>query len=1039
MSEEQQYYPQDEPDASADQYQVPQNESYHQEAVPEHDYHDYDVQVGYHHPDEPEAGGQGFEQGEEEQYHDSALGPDDQVHDAVDDLGHAAEADLAYEEQYQQQQQPHASSAPEPDAVVQGEPSYAPDPSLSQSGGEYPAPPPQQTQQDPPSVDSPGSVIPQAPQQIGQTASAPAPAGAPESGIPQVIVTSDSQQSAQQVQQSTPPVLVQDVAAAPAPASDPVQPQTQTQPAPQVIVVPTAAAPAPQPQPQPQQVFIQSPQPLIQQQPPMVFPHQTPIQTQPFATMQPGVPMIAGAYSAAGTVPMVVQADYTEQNVSTVWNNLSAALVGSPPPSASPVGGRGSGSTRTPRTSQTRIPAPLISAPGPAPGSSQRYSPPRQPASPPTPSRNSAFLQATPVTTPIAEHPEFELYESPQQEYQARPQILNTQHGRNDSLQTGEGSGGEHPPTPPPAHLKPRPPSIVFAGTSAAGYAANAHTLPMRYSPDRPTSNQAQGQVVYVEQPQPPHILRRANTASPPSTSGSGSASARPSYERRVQSFDDSGPVVVHTHSPSHSQHLSTSPSRRSSLHASVPVGGIVDGRVVEAQARASLAGTGAGAGADVDFGPDGRVHMHLTSGGVGVGAGMGGRQENAEMVRREASVVRREADVMRHEASDMARREVDMARREVDVARGEVNAVYRQGTDVYRQTQDTVRQGVEGFRTNSARAVSFVEEQRGALVQGLQQDVTRAVNVQNLASGAGSLVAGWVTGGGLHGGNGHNGNGGGGGMGNGGNGGGGGGGGGGGNPMTVEGHLSRASGLDTFIPYAGSLTKEVGGEKTVEKRLEPTLNNAKDALSKARLQAKINGWSLNVAIGAQVLLGALTTGIAAATTGKTTSVVTSILGGISTLAASYLAKARGSGEPENSSHLAKELENYVRDCEAFLLDHGHKRGEESERMKEFVEEYRRRFEILMGSNGDQVVDNVEEKRILDGMRSGGSSFVGGSGHASGMGRGRGSFDDGPMPPYGPHGNGNGGGMGTAGRRGGHSQNGSAGYGNGHAPRGSWV
>ena len=33
--------------------------------------------------------------------------------------------------------------------------------------------------------------------------------------------------------------------------------------------------------------------------------------------------------------------------------------------------------------------------------------------------------------------------------------------------------------------------------------------------------------------------------------------------------------------------------------------------------------------------------------------------------------------------------------------------------------------------------------------------------------------------------------------------------------------------------------------------------------------KAKITGWSLNIAIGAQVLLGALTTGVAAATTGK--------------------------------------------------------------------------------------------------------------------------------------------------------------------------
>lgn len=144
-------------------------------------------------------------------------------------------------------------------------------------------------------------------------------------------------------------------------------------------------------------------------------------------------------------------------------------------------------------------------------------------------------------------------------------------------------------------------------------------------------------------------------------------------------------------------------------------------------------------------------------------------------------------------------------------------------------------------------------------------------------------------------------------------------------------------------------------------------------------ITAQMNGWSLNVAIGAQVLLGALTTGIAAATTGKTTSVVTSILGGVSTLAASYLAKARGSGEPERSSGLAKELENFVRDCDAFVLDYGHRKGDE---MAEHVEEYRRRFEILMGHNGDQVGDQVEEKRQL-GMSSRAASHVGVGGPAA--------------------------------------------------------
>ncbi|EJF60823.1 hypothetical protein DICSQDRAFT_13100, partial [Dichomitus squalens LYAD-421 SS1] len=74
------------------------------------------------------------------------------------------------------------------------------------------------------------------------------------------------------------------------------------------------------------------------------------------------------------------------------------------------------------------------------------------------------------------------------------------------------------------------------------------------------------------------------------------------------------------------------------------------------------------------------------------------------------------------------------------------------------------------------------------------------------------------------------------------------------------------------------------------------------------------------------------------------------ILGGMSTLAASYLAKARGSNEPEASTIRARELESYIRDLQAFVLDHGHLAGPavgpEHEAM---IARYRRRFEEIMG------------------------------------------------------------------------------------------
>ena len=46
-------------------------------------------------------------------------------------------------------------------------------------------------------------------------------------------------------------------------------------------------------------------------------------------------------------------------------------------------------------------------------------------------------------------------------------------------------------------------------------------------------------------------------------------------------------------------------------------------------------------------------------------------------------------------------------------------------------------------------------------------------------------------------------------------------------------------------------------------------------------------------------------------------------LGAISTILASYLAKVRGSGEPEFSTIHARELNTFLRDIEAFIMDHG--------------------------------------------------------------------------------------------------------------------
>ena len=46
-------------------------------------------------------------------------------------------------------------------------------------------------------------------------------------------------------------------------------------------------------------------------------------------------------------------------------------------------------------------------------------------------------------------------------------------------------------------------------------------------------------------------------------------------------------------------------------------------------------------------------------------------------------------------------------------------------------------------------------------------------------------------------------------------------------------------------------------------------------------------------------------------------------LGAISTLLASYLASVRGSGEPEFSTIRERELNTFLREIEAFIMDHG--------------------------------------------------------------------------------------------------------------------
>lgn len=150
-----------------------------------------------------------------------------------------------------------------------------------------------------------------------------------------------------------------------------------------------------------------------------------------------------------------------------------------------------------------------------------------------------------------------------------------------------------------------------------------------------------------------------------------------------------------------------------------------------------------------------------------------------------------------------------------------------------------------------------------------------------------------------------------------------------------------------------------------------------------------MTGYALNIAIGLQVLLGALTTGLPAATNGKQASCSSFTKkkslstsspdnrhglcswyiqfyrclskpsltrtcrihviekGGLATLVASYLARARGSNEPELSITRCKDLDHFIRETQAFQLDHGHSQGAEHD---DTLNKFRRDFEALLGN-----------------------------------------------------------------------------------------
>ncbi|KAH9056317.1 hypothetical protein EDB87DRAFT_1261251 [Lactarius vividus] len=153
----------------------------------------------------------------------------------------------------------------------------------------------------------------------------------------------------------------------------------------------------------------------------------------------------------------------------------------------------------------------------------------------------------------------------------------------------------------------------------------------------------------------------------------------------------------------------------------------------------------------------------------------------------------------------------------------------------------------------------------------------------------------------------------------------------------------------------------------SVGARLNPTLVEASKVRNSASLQAKWTIYSINIAIALQVLLGALTTALGASLHGNSIRITIAILGSLSTLVASYLARTRGTSEPESSLLRERALDHFIRNLRAFVLDHGMEEGHD-----QAVENFRKEFERLLNASDPNAKRpplfnpelNIEEKTL---------------------------------------------------------------------------
>jgi len=162
---------------------------------------------------------------------------------------------------------------------------------------------------------------------------------------------------------------------------------------------------------------------------------------------------------------------------------------------------------------------------------------------------------------------------------------------------------------------------------------------------------------------------------------------------------------------------------------------------------------------------------------------------------------------------------------------------------------------------------------------------------------------------------------------------------------------------------------------KTIEDRLKPTLDLAKSQAAGYERTTRIASLTVNIALGLQVVIGALITGIAAAAGPKRARIGTTILGGASTIVACILARTRGIGEPELSEERARDLQKFIRACEATVLDWGHERPDplalppfpKHVELLKTIDQYREWYDGLIRAwNGEKNSPETLEQRDHD-------------------------------------------------------------------------